>query len=267
MDEPYISLSLSQVAAATALLLLNGVVSVALRLGLEWQILVAGVRTVLQLVLVGMILHSVFSAAQWPLVLALIFIMTMIAGISAVKRTQCRYAGIWWNGIVAMSVSAWAIGGITLGFVIRNDPWYSPQYAIPLLGMILGNTLSGISLGIDRFTSEIAARRDEVECLLTLGATRWEATLPIVRDAVRTGMLPIINSMMVVGIVSIPGMMTGQILAGQQPAEAVKYQIVIMFVIASATALGTVLAVLLAQQQLVCAMHRLRIDELISTVK
>ena len=133
---------------------------------------------------------------------------------------------------------------------MRVRPWYTPQYAIPLLGMILGNTLNGVSLGLDRLGSELVGKRDQVEGLLALGATRWEAARPLVQQAVKTGLIPTINAMMVVGIVSLPGMMTGQLLAGTSPVEAVKYQIVIMFLIASGTALGTVLVVLLSFRRL-----------------
>ncbi|MFP6659456.1 MAG: ABC transporter permease, partial [Pirellulales bacterium] len=102
----------------------------------------------------------------------------------------------------------------------------------------------------------LAARRDQVEMLLSLGATRWEAARPAVRQSVRTGMTPIINAMMVVGVVSLPGMMTGQILSGAAPLDAVKYQIVIMFLIASATAMGTVSIVLLGYRRLFNADHQ-----------
>jgi putative ABC transport system permease protein len=134
--------------------------------------------------------------------------------------------------------------------IVRVRPWYAPQYAIPLLGMILGNTLNGVSLGLDRLGTELAGKRDQVESLLALGATRWEAARGPIEQAVKTGLIPTINAMMVVGIVSLPGMMTGQLLAGTSPVEAVKYQIVIMFLIASGTALGTVLVVLLSFRRL-----------------
>ncbi len=118
--------------------------------------------------------------------------------------------------------------------------------------MILGNTLTGVSLGLDRLGSELigSGKREQVEALLALGATRWEAARRPIQQAVKTGLIPTINAMMVVGIVSLPGMMTGQLLAGTPPVEAVKYQIVIMFLIASGTALGTVLSVLLSFRRL-----------------
>ena len=148
------------------------------------------------------------------------------------------------------------MGSLALFVLVGVRPWYSPQYAVPLLGMILGNTLTGISLGLDRLGGELAARRAQVEALLALGATRWEAARCPIQEAVRTGLIPILNSMMVVGIVSLPGMMTGQILAGASPLEAVKYQIVIMFLIASGTALGTVSVVLLSYRRLFNSSHQ-----------
>jgi putative ABC transport system permease protein len=122
--------------------------------------------------------------------------------------------------------------------------------------MVLGNTLNGITVGINTFTESLATRREQVESLLALGASRWEAAQAPVQHAVRTGMIPIINSMMVVGIVSLPGMMTGQLIAGMDPIQAVKYQVVIMFLIASATALGTVAVVLLSFLRLFNADHQ-----------
>ena len=145
---------------------------------------------------------------------------------------------------------------------VQVQPWYDPQYFIPLLGMVLGNTLTGISLGLDRFMESLVNQRQKIETLLALGATRWEATHEEIKAAIRTGMIPMINSMMVMGIVSLPGMMTGQILAGANPLDAVRYQIIIIFAIASATALGTLGVVLLAWQSLLNSSHQLCLDRL-----
>jgi putative ABC transport system permease protein len=140
--------------------------------------------------------------------------------------------------------------------VIRIHPWYEPQYAIPILGMILGNTLTGVSLGIERMTQELTSGRNTIEMILALGGSRWEAAQDAIRQAVRAGMIPTLNQMTVVGIVSLPGMMTGQVLAGESPVDAVRYQIVIMFLIAASSALGTVGAVLLTYRRLFSVGHR-----------
>lgn len=256
MNGGYVELSYGQVAIAAALILINGAISVVLKLGLQWRLLMAAARAVIQLLLVGLVLNWVFAANNWFVVMAMAVLITLTAGVSAVRRTERRFAGIWWSGIVSVWASSWIVTAIALGAIVRVEPWYSPQYAIPLLGMILGNTLSGISLGLDRLTEELVSRRDQVEMLLSLGATRWEAAQGPICEAIRTGMLPMINSLLVVGIVSLPGMMTGQLLAGVDPVQAVKYQLVILFLIASGTALGTVGVVLLSYRRLFSAHHQ-----------
>ncbi len=250
MDKPYLQLSYFQVALAALLILINGAISVLLKLELERRLLLAAVCTVVQLLLIGLVLEWVFRMDRWYVVLIMMGIMTLIAGVAAVQRTRIRYPGIWPRSIVATWISSWLMAALALGVIVHVRPWYTPQYAIPLLGMILGNTLNGVSLGLDRLGDELSGKRDQVEALLTLGATRWEAARQPIRQAVRTGLIPTINAMMVVGIVSLPGMMTGQLLAGTSPVEAVKYQIVIMFLIASGTALGTVSVVLLSFRRL-----------------
>jgi putative ABC transport system permease protein len=263
MAKPYVELSYLQVGLAALLILINGAVSVLLKLELERRLLLAAVCTAIQLFLVGLILEWVFRVDRWYIVLALMFIMTIVAGVAATQRTVVRYPGIWARSITSVWASSWLVAALALTVIVQVKPWYTPQYAIPLLGMILGNTLNGVSLGLDRLGGELTARRQQVEALLALGATRWEAARPLVQQAVRNGLIPTINAMMVVGVVSLPGMMTGQILAGASPVEAVKYQIVIMFLIASATALGTVIVVLLSYRRLFNEHHQF-LDGLIS---
>ena len=255
--DTYIELTYWQVALAALLIVINGVISLVLKLRMEFSLLLASLRTVAQLLLVGLVLEWVFRWERWYLVMALACVMTFIAGVTAAARNERRYPGIWFNTVISVWASAWFVTAYALCVVLRSEvPWYQPQYAIPLLGMVLGNTLNGISVGLNAFTESLVSRRAEVEGLLTLGATAWEAARALVARAVRTGMIPIINSMMVVGIVSLPGMMTGQLVSGMAPIQAVKYQIVIMFLIASATALGTVGAVVLSFLRLFNSNHQ-----------
>lgn len=256
MEQLYINLSYTQVGIAALLIIINGIISLVLRLGLEKRLFLASVRTVVQLLVIGMVLHWVFALNRWYLVLILTGVMAIVAGIAAVNRTDRRYPGIFWNSIVSVWASSWFITAIALFGIIKVDPWYKPQYAIPLLGMILGNALNGISLGLNRLSEELYTNRSMIEAYLTLGATRWEAARLPVRNALRAGMIPIINVMMVVGIVSLPGMMTGQLLAGVEPVQAVKYQIVILFLIASGTSLGTLGCVLLSYRILFNDRHQ-----------
>jgi putative ABC transport system permease protein len=255
MNENYLQLTPVQVGLAAALMLLNGGISILLRLRLERQLLLASLRMVAQLLLIGFVLRWVFQQS-WPVVLAVAWIMAMVAGVAALDRNRRRYPGIWVDACLSIWATSWTITAIGLFGVVQVDPWYKPQYAIPLLGMILGNTLNGISLGLERFNEELMTHRGKVETLLALGATRWEAASQPIQQAVRTGMIPMINAMMVAGIVSLPGMMTGQLLSGVDPVEAVKYQIVILFLIAAGTALGTISVVLLAYRRLFNARHQ-----------
>jgi putative ABC transport system permease protein len=243
----YVELTYTQVALAALLIVINGAISVALRLGLERSLLWASMRTVVQLLLVGLVLEWVFRLDRWYVVLSLATLMTLIAGVTAASRNERRYPGMWLNTVISIWASAWLVTAFALFVVLQGiEKWYQPQYAIPLLGMVLGNTLNGVSVGLSTFTESLVTRREQVETQLALGATRWEAAREPAQHAVRTGMIPIINSMLVVGVVSLPGMMTGQLISGMDPIEAVKYQIVIMFLIASATALGTVVIVMLS---------------------
>ncbi len=254
----YVELTYWQVALAALLIFINGAVSVALRLRMERLLLLASLRTVIQLLLVGLVLEWVFRLDRWYVVAGMACLMTLIAGITAASRNQRRYPGMWLNTIVSVWASAWIVTAFAL-LVVMQGPgkWYQPQYVIPFLGMVLGNTLNGISVGLNTFTEALVTRRAQVESFLALGATRWEAASDLLQQAIRTGMIPIINSMMVVGIVSLPGVMTGQLLSGMAPSQAVKYQIVIMFLIASATALGTVGVVSLSFLRLSNGDHQL----------
>lgn len=260
----YIELTAWQVAIAASLVLVNGAVSIALRLGLERSLALASLRMVVQLLLIGYVLRWVFQANSITAVLALAIIMTLIAGVAAVRRTERRFPGVYLASSLSVFASAWIVTAFGIvGVLNKGDTWYEPQYTIPILGMILGNTLTGISLGLGRLEDELVVHRDLVEMSLALGATSWEAARGPVRQAVRTGMIPMINSMMVTGIVSLPGMMTGQLLSGVSPIEAVKYQIVIMFLIASGTALGTVGVVLLSFRSLFNRRHQFQSNLLV----
>lgn len=252
-----IEIPYSGLAVAASFIAAAGLVSFALRLGVSKQLWIAAARTVIQLGLLGLVLEWVFSQRSGYLVGAVVASMVINAGIASVRRTERRFAGIWHSGLIAVTLSSVITAFIVTEFVIGVDPWYEPRYIIPLLGMVLGNTLTGLSLCMDRVMSDLDERRELVEGYLTLGATAWQACRPFVSEAVRTGMIPIVNSMSVVGIVSLPGMMTGQILAGAAPEEAVKYQIVVMFMIAGATSLGALLAGLLTFRKLVTRDHQL----------
>jgi len=259
-----ITLSTVDLALAAGLVLAMAALSWRMQLGLSGQLLIAGTRTVVQLLLIGLVLKALFANVDLLWVAGISLVMLLAAGREVMARQQRRFTG-WWGfgmGTGAMFVSSFAITVLALTTMVATDPWYDPQYAIPLLGMLLGNTMSGIALALDRLTTTAWQQRAIIEQRLMLGATRLEAIAEIRREAMRSGMMPIINAMAAAGLISLPGMMTGQILAGSPPLEAVKYQILIMFLISAGTGFGVTAALWLASKRLFDERHRLRLDKL-----
>ncbi len=259
-----VALTPVDLATAAGLIFLLALLSWRMHLGLVRQLLVAALRTTVQLLLIGMILDALFAHvhAWWMGLMAAI--MLLAAGREVMGRQKRRYAG-WWGfgmGTISMFLSSFAITILALKVIISVAPWYAPRYAIPLLGMMLGNTMNGIAIGLDRLTATAWDQRTIIEGRLILGSTWRHAIEDIRRESVRSGLIPIINAMAAAGLVSLPGMMTGQILGGNPPMEAVKYQILIMFLIAGGTGLGTMAALWMGSRRLFDERQRLRLDRL-----
>ena len=254
----------ADLALAALLVVGSAALAFALRLGLSASLLIAGTRMVIQLLLVGVVLKVVFDRVDLVWITLIAFAMLMAAGYESAARQKRRLAGLWSMGIgvAAMFLSTFTVTVLTLVVILGPSPWYTPQYAIPLLGMLLGNTMTGVALGLDRLTQTLWAQRGMVEARLMLGHPWNEAVADIRRDCMRAGLIPTLNAMAAAGIVSLPGMMTGQILAGAPPVEAVKYQILIMCLIMGATTGGTLLALQVACRRLFDGRERLRLDRL-----
>ena len=155
----FIELGPLQLAIAALLVIAAGIVSLVLQLGIERRLGIAALRTVIQLGLLGLVLERVFALRNPFLVVGLLILMTAFAAREAVGRTSRSYRGILWDAWLTMAVSCFAVGGIVTSLVVGVDPWYEPQYVIPLLGMILGNSLTGISLGLDQFLDFLDANQ------------------------------------------------------------------------------------------------------------
>ncbi len=236
------------VVLASGFVLVAGGVSVALRLGLVKDLTVATVRTYLQLGLLGLVLKWVFTVDEPLIVVGLLFVMILTAAQVIVSRAKGAPSRLRILGSTAltMTVVGVVITFIVTGAIVGVEPWYEPRYVLPIAGMVIGNSMNGIALALERVFADLEARRDEVLMLTALGAGPWESAQASVRSSVKAGMIPIINSMAAAGLVFIPGMMTGQVLAGVDPVQATGYQIVVMLMIAAATGLGTIGAVMLA---------------------
>lgn len=251
-----------QLAIALSLVMIPALCSMLLRLGLGRQILVASLRSIVQLLAIGYVLAWVFAIREPWAIAATCAVMMIAAGHIALSRTRARYKGAYLDTFLSIAVASLSMLAIATALVIQPSPWWSPRYLIPILGMLLGNTLNGLSLGLSVWLEAVKERRERIESLLALGATAWEASRESISDALRRGLTPILNAMASAGIVSLPGMMTGQILAGNSPEQAVRYQIMILFLIAGTTAIGTLMILFLSFWRLFDERHRLRTDRL-----
>jgi putative ABC transport system permease protein len=259
-----ILLSPVDLSIASGLIIILALISWKTRINLQKQILFAAGRTTLQLFLLGFVLKILFELSNPLLIAGMTLVMLLAGGKEVFARQSKTFKGAWGLGIgtSSMFVSSFLITLFTLLVIINSHPWYAPQYLIPLLGMILGNTMNGISIALNQLTKTVWDTRETVEQRLLLGFDRKAAILPIKKESILSGLIPIINSMSTAGIVSLPGMMTGQILAGASPIEAVKYQILIMFMIAAGTGFGVFTALWIASERLFDDRDRLRLDRL-----
>jgi putative ABC transport system permease protein len=254
----------ADLAVAALLLVADGLLSVALGLGVHRRLMIAGARMVVQLVLVGFILRLVFSLASPALTLVLVVVMALIATREIAARPKAKLSR-WGNTAIAASavaVSTALTAILALTTAIRPHPWWDPHYAIPLTGIILGSVLNSASLALDAVLRAAQQQRAAIEARLALGTPYNQAIRPIVQDAARIGLLPVVNQMSAAGIITLPGIMTGQILAGMDPMDAVKYQILLMFLLAGSSGLAAVLTAILAARRLTDGRDRLRLDQL-----
>lgn len=259
-----ITLSPWDLSIAALLVLALAAISWRMHLGVERRLLVAASRSIVQLTLIGLVLKTLFEQSNPLLIGALALFMLGVAGYEVMARQERRFSGIWGMGIgtLSMFISSFSITLLALNLVVKVDPWYTPQYLIPLLGMLLGNTMSGMAIALDNLTQNAWQQRGIIEAKLILGQTWDQAISDLRRRSLRSGLIPIINAMAAAGVVSLPGMMTGQILAGSPPLEAAKYQIMILLLITVGTGLGAIAAVSLGAFRLFDNRQRLRLDRL-----
>ena len=238
-----------QLAIATGLMVLTGALSVALGLGVGKKLAIATARAYVQLLLLGLVLGWVFKQDNPLIVGAILLLMTGVAALTITRRSPDAPRGILGMSFFSMLVIGMFVTFTVTGVIVGVEPWYLPRYVIPIAGMVLGNSMNGIALALERTFADLDARSGEVLALTALGATPWEAAAPSIRTALRAGMIPGINTLAAAGIVFIPGMMAGQILAGTDPLVAAPYQIVVMIMVATADVLGSMATVLLAYRK------------------
>ncbi|NER78424.1 MAG: iron export ABC transporter permease subunit FetB [Leptolyngbya sp. SIO1D8] len=244
MGEIVIDLGVLQLCVSLGLML--GAIALARwqGLGLEWTLVMASARTVFQLFAVGYILAIVFAwRTPWS-VLAVWLVMLAVATVVARNRISKRLSRLLplVAGVLLTSTGITMI--YTISMVLRPDVWYDPRYVIPLAGIVLGNAMNAASITGDRLVSSLKRHQLEIETHLSLGATPTQAILDYRNEAIKAGFIPTLNAMMVVGIVTLPGIITGQLLSGADPINAALYQMLIMFMLAFSTLLTSILITL-----------------------
>jgi len=235
-----------QLGLCLLFILAAGGASIALRLGLQKDLLWGTIRTVAQLFLLALVLEYIFKVRLWWLVLGMFWCMLFFAVLIIHGRVKEKEVPYLDSTFISMFLSYTLIAFIVNGIIVNVKPWYEPRYFLPLGGMVIGNSMNAIAVALNRLFSELRKSKGLIEMKLSLGATYWEASADLVRNAITAGMIPSINAMMGTGLVFIPGMMTGQILAGADVFIAVKYQIMVMLMLVGSTAIGSVLVVLLS---------------------
>lgn len=238
-----IQLNLVQLSWALGMMAVAIGLSAWQKLGLEGSLAIATFRTVVQLLAVGYVLSFVFELRDPWSVLAVVLVMLTISAVVARNRISKKVP----NLLPMVGGSIFIGAALTLAYtnlvVIRPETWYEPQYVIPLAGILLGNAMNAAAVAGERFVSTLNNSQLEIETHLSLGAQPWQAIAQYRRDAIKAGLIPTINSMMVVGVVTLPGIITGQILSGVSPFDAALYQILIMFMLAIATLITTLLTI------------------------
>ena len=231
------------------LLIVVGVIMKISKINQSKLLIIASVRMTLQLVIAGYILIYLLDNPSPILIIAYVLLMSIFA----IHRILSVNKGLnkKFKLIIAISIIASSISIITFFIcVIINQSIFNPQYPIPISGMILGNAMTGISLGVRSFMAKIKDSQLQIEVLLNQGALPKNILLPMVNTSIETALLPTINSMLGMGIVSLPGMMTGQILAGGSPSTAIFYQITITICISTVVCLSVFLSLYLGYKTL-----------------
>lgn len=215
----------------------------------EKEVILATFRMTLQLILVGYILVYIFDRPNPFVTMGIIILMLSFAIYNIFQRTKQDLTSEM-KKIIALSMAVGII--FSLGYfiliVIGLSPWYEPRYFIPLAGMIIGNSMTGIALGVNSLLKDVEDQRDKIEGMLMLGATPKAASKELVNRAFDAAILPTVNSMVGMGIIFLPGMMTGQILSGTSPLVAVEYQIAVMLGIVGSVSLTLLLYLQLASK-------------------
>jgi putative ABC transport system permease protein len=249
-----IHLSTSQVAASLALVAVAIAISLWQRADLEREIGVAVARSAVQLIAVGYVIDAIFSSDRIAFVVALLAAMVLFGALTARKRAA-GVPGAFWPLLVALALAA--VG--TIGLVVALDVFQAtPRYLVPVGGMVIGNAMTAAAVSLNRLGDDMRTSVRDIEAALALGATAAQAARPIARRSLRSGMIPLIDSTKTTGLIFFPGTMVGMLLAGAAPFDAVRLQLVLLYVLLGSVAIASLTAVALSQRRFFTPAHQLR---------
>ncbi len=198
---------------------------------------ISTIQMTIQLILAGYLLTYIFKQQQPVYTIFYVFFMMIFAIYRVISKNKSLNMRFKFYIVSTLSISGISIIAFFIIFVI-NENIFNPQYTIPLSGMIFGNVMTGLNLGLKTFQENLQTEREKLEALLNFGGKPSDILQPLVSRSLETALLPTLNSMIGLGIVSLPGMMTGQILSGTPPKTAILYQIVIMIAICTVVCLS-----------------------------
>ncbi len=244
-----VEISLWQLFLGLLFILIAQIASFVYHLGLNRDIAVGTLRTFAQLFLMGYALTFIFQLENIWFTLGIFVVMAVSASFivrGRVKETQVSYM---LPTFVTMFLSYFVTALFVSGLIIGVEPWWEPRYFLPIGGMVIGNSMSALAIALERLFREMRQEKGLIETRLCLGANYKEASSEMFKNAVTAGMIPSINAMMGVGLVFIPGMMSGQILAGADPLQAIRYQIIIMLMLVGSTATTSIITILIVRKR------------------
>lgn len=247
----YIEVSNIQLLLASLFVIIASLFSVIYHLKLEKSLIIGSIRTVIQLILLGYILQILFVGNHPFLTFIMYMLMLVFAAFIIASHAKKRNLSFVRSVFLSMFISSALISVFVVKFIMLAEPWWRAQYFLPIVGMIIGNSMTALSIAIERYISDYKSKKKQVEMMLCLGASQSEALHILFVDALKAGMVPSINSLMGAGIVFIPGMMSGQILAGIDPIQAAKYQIIVMLMLVASSAISSFLCLKWLQHKII----------------
>ncbi len=248
------NVDLGQVAAALALVGVAIGISIWERARLEGDIALAALRAFVQLTAIGFVINAIFKSDKLVWVFVLVGVMVVVGAFTARHRAR-SVPGAFWPLLIALALA----GTATLGLIVALGVFEpKPRFLVPVGGMIIGNAMTSAAVALNRLGDEMRSQGREIEATLALGATSTEATRPLIRRSLRSGLIPLIDQTKTTGLVAFPGVLVGSLLAGADAQDAVRLQLVLLYALLGAVSIATLTAMGLTYRNFFTAYHQLR---------